>query len=163
MTSTTGKHDLEQFQDSGDINSLLRFVRAEGKDQDKYKDAVGHLKLVFDAQMFGVRPIYENLDRVALRQCMAEVTDIVGWMASSDKADLKIRAIELIGFLGWEPFLPLLEQHLASEAKWERLTAISALGQIASARAVTILTAVTDHDPDPEIRTAAQRAIRSKE
>lgn len=108
MNSEIRNHDLEGFQEFGDVSSLFDFVRTTGREGEKYRDALDGLKLVFDAQEFGLRPSYQDLDLDVLGHRKAEITDIVTRMAGSSKADIKTRAIELMGFLGWEPFLSLL-------------------------------------------------------
>jgi hypothetical protein len=154
--------DLQWFRETGSTTSLLDFVRGTGKDEQRYKEALDLLKPVFEALTFGWRPEYQNLDRNALRQRMTEVVDIITWMAGSVKADMKTRALELMGHLGWDPFFPLLQQHLASGEKWERLTAVRALGQTASDRTAPLLRELAA-DPDPEIRDAVRRLFPHEE
>jgi len=151
--------NLKRFQENGDIESLLHFVRTSGRDEETYKAALDDLKPVLDALSFGWRPIYKNLDLTALRKRVTEVTDIVVWMAGSDSADMKSRAIELMGILGWESFIPLLRQHFSSEAEWERLAAIRALGQFSGDLTSEIFHAAAEYDPSQEVRDAARQQL----
>ncbi len=89
---------------------------------------------------------------------MSEVEDILKWMADSEKADIKVTAMQVMGFLGWESFITYLSQCLSSGIKWERLAAIGALGEIPSEQSLDALRVVVE-DPDPEIRTATGAAL----
>ncbi len=161
MSLSSYEHHLQHFQDFGDTNSLLDFVRADGRDARKFQKVIELLASVFEALSFGVRPLYNNIDRNALRLHTTEVENIIKWMADSNKADMKTVAIELMGFLGWESFVPRLERCLLSEFKWERLTAIKALEQMGSERAIEILRVAID-DSEPEICEAVREALKRK-
>ncbi|MCZ7406264.1 MAG: HEAT repeat domain-containing protein [Candidatus Methanoperedens sp.] len=161
MVPPSNERNLQNFQDYGKTGNLLEFVRASGLNVQKYRDALDALGSIFESLSFGEQPIYRNLDLNALQERKTEVKDIVNWMADSNKADMKTVAIELMGFLGWESFVSRLERCLLSEFKWERLTAIKALEQMGSERAVEILR-VAIEDSDPEIREAVRKALKRK-
>jgi hypothetical protein len=153
---------LERFQEYGDTKSLLEFVRSSGRSVRSYEEAVAGMAPVFEGLAHGERPSYESLDRDLLRQLNAEVKEIVQWMCASNKADIRTRAIELMGTLGYESFVAPLERFLFSEIQWERLTAIAALGQMPGKRPVEILS-VAAEDPDPEIRAEVRRVTTNRE
>jgi hypothetical protein len=159
VVAPPGEQDLERFRESGDPESLLLSIQAQGKNQASYADALNQLQPVFEALKFGLRPLYKDLNSIALQRRMAEVTAIVAWMAGSQKADMKTIAIELMGHLGWQSFRPLLELHAVAPQKWEQLTAIAALGQVASEWAKALLGTIAESNPDAEVRAAAQRAL----
>jgi HEAT repeat protein len=153
---------LQRFQEYGDTKSLLEFVRLSGRSVQKYARAVGALAPVFEALTHGERPSYESLDTGALGHLMAEVEDIVEWMAAGSKADIRTRAIELMGALGCERFVPRLEGFLFSQVQWERLTAIAALAQIPGERSAELLRIAAD-DHDPQIRAEVRRVTKARE
>ena len=155
--------NLKRFQENVDIESLLHFVRSGGRDEEIYKAALDDLKPILDALSFGWRPIYKNLDLTALQGRMTEVTDIVIWMAGSDSADMKSTAIELMGILGWEAFIPLLRQHFSSEAEWERIAAIRALGQFTGDFTSGIFHAAAEYDSSQEVRDVARQLLKLTE
>jgi len=149
---------LQRFQDAGDVESLLKFVETTGKAPRNYQEAANSMAPIFQAISSGRPPAYDQLDRETLRHRMSEVEEILKWMADSKKAEIKATAIQVMGFLGWESFIPYLSQCLCSGIQWERLAAISALGEIPSERALDALRAVVE-DPDPEIRAATGAAL----
>src|SRR5258705_2093699 len=128
MSQPPGDRDPHSLQAVADFDSLLNSARANGEDVERYKAALADLSPVFDALSFGWRPIYQDLDVGALSRRMPEIIGIVRWMAASQKADLRTRAIELMGFLGWQSFGPDLRRHLSAEAASERAAAIAADG-----------------------------------
>lgn len=158
MSSRITDEFLERFQASGSTHSLLEYVRASKLDEPKYQNAIEVLAPVFEGLQFGERPQYYSLNIDALRQQREEVENVVRWMAGSNKADVKSAAIELMGILGWESFFPDLEQSVASAATWERIVAITALGQMSSIQAAEVLESATK-DPDPQVSQAAHRAL----
>jgi hypothetical protein len=139
------------------MNSLLSYIQATGKNMSEYGEVLEALAPVFGPLSFGEHPRYQDLDRSRLQERMDETVNVVNWMADSGKADIKASAIQLMGFLGWEPFISRLEQYLSSETQWEHLAAIEALGQTASRRAIEALRVIAV-DADPEIREAVRRA-----
>jgi HEAT repeat protein len=146
---------LEHFQAHGDRESLLAYIRLLDRNVKEYEAVVAAMEPVFDGLLFGERPCYESLDVNVLRRNRAETEAIVRWTAASSKADIKTSAIELMGVLGWDTFIPLLEQMLSAPAQWERLTAVSALTLISSGRARELLNRAA-RDPDPQVRKAAR-------
>lgn len=150
----SGHQDLQRFQASADPNSLLHYVQKIGKEPREYQEAVDALLPVFNALSAGKKPAYAGLNRDALRARPREVGDILRWMAASADTEMRITALELMGQVGAESFIPDLTPYLSSESKRERLAAIASLGEIASERSMEALKAVIQ-DPDPEIRTAA--------
>jgi len=149
-------NSLERFQESGNAESLLEFVRVSGRSVDRYEQAVAGLAPVFEGLTYGERPAYERLDKDLLRQLTPEVEQIVQWMDSSDKANIRTRAIELMGALGYDSFGSPLERHVASKVQWERLSAIAALASMHGKRSTEILNSIAD-DPDPQIRAEVRR------
>jgi len=149
---------LRRFQERGDRESLTRLIRARGLDLDRYGAAVTALSPVLDALASGESPLFAKVDRAAAESSAAEVEAVVGWMAGSDRANLRAGAIGLMGALGWPSFLETLESSLASEAPWERLTAVRALARMESGKATELLLQARA-DPDPEVRAEAARAL----
>ena len=86
---------LREFQDSGDLDALLSFVKSCGLDETKYRDALQAMALVFEPLSFGLQPAYGELNVRDLREHLPEVRQIVGWMEGSEKADMKAAAHEV--------------------------------------------------------------------
>jgi hypothetical protein len=162
MTLCEDKTHLEHFQNFGDTNSLLEFIKKSGRNEQNYKEAIINLSPIFESLSMGIQPPYKKLDQNALQRRSPEVGKIVKWMAESRKADMKTTAIELMGFLGWKTFNSYLKRSLSSEIKWERLAAIKALAQIPSKWAIELLRSIAK-DPDPEIRKAVQQELKQNE
>ncbi|MGB2603143.1 MAG: HEAT repeat domain-containing protein [Candidatus Sulfotelmatobacter sp.] len=152
---------LEHVQEDGDSKSLLEFIRESGRPVPRFQEAVAALAPVFEGLHHGERPLYESLHRDSLRQLRPEVEEIAQWMSASGKADIKTRAIELMGALGYGSFVAPLERFLRSEVQWERLTAIGALGQITGKPAAELLAEAAE-DPDPQIRAEARRVTAGR-
>lgn len=94
--------NLRNFQDSGDVSSLLKFIEASGRDTEKYREAVGILAPVFKALSFGIQPEYGELDFPAAQGRLTEIQDIIKWMADSPKADMQHAAKALGAWLSSE-------------------------------------------------------------
>jgi HEAT repeat protein len=151
--------DLAHFQDYGDVASLLSFVRQTSRNPQPYVESIETLAPVFTALSHGERPNYQSLDVGALRERKTEVSAIIRWMAGSKKANMKTRALELMGVLGWDEYRPDLEASLGSDKEWIRQTAIAALEEVLSPWAADLLRAATNH-PDPQTRKRASEALR---
>lgn len=139
------------------MEHLLAFVRASGRDLGPFEHAARSLDPVLHPLLFGFQPARERLDREALITVAGPTAEILGWLADSRKADLREAAIGLMGALGWESFLPRLEQALVAPNAWERAAAVKALAKVGTARTRSLLVRALD-DPDPAIRLAARRA-----
>lgn len=99
MDSSDSAAQLRRFQDFGDTNSLLEYVRLTGRDTGRYKAALQVLDSVFEPLSHGEHPRYRDLDRQHLRDYAAEVRFIAGCMAASGKADMQDSAAELLRLL----------------------------------------------------------------
>jgi hypothetical protein len=86
---------LRHFQENGDTNSLMEYVRLIGKDAARYAIALRVLTPIFDPLGHGESPRYHDLDRQRLHDYEAEIRFIASCMAGSEKADLKGAASEL--------------------------------------------------------------------
>lgn len=96
--------DLRHFQDFGDTGSLLNFVKATGRDTEKYGKALSIMAPVFEALSLGLQPAYDELKLDAMEQSVTEVANILEWMAQSSKADMQDAATEIMRRLGWKQF-----------------------------------------------------------
>jgi hypothetical protein len=152
---------LEHFEQYGDAGSLLQFVREGGGSLERYEHAIEALAPVFEGLTHGERPSYERLDRDRLTALKPEVEQIVRWICASNKADIMTRGIELMGVLGYESFAASLESYVLSKVRWQRLTAIAALGSFPGKRAAELINIVAA-DPDPEVRAEALRAAKTR-
>ena len=152
--------NLKAFQERADVDGLLRFVRASGRNEAAYQGALNDLKPVFEALSFGWHPQYEQLDVTALASRAAEITDIINWMAGSAKADMRTSAIDLMGMLGWQAFIPSLRHHLESSAAWEREAAVRATGRFSGEWTVEALRAAAERDPNAQVRDAALQQLQ---
>jgi hypothetical protein len=158
MTSLTPENHLAHFQNFGDTASLLRFVSQSGRDMPSYQEAINGLSPVFEYMSAGFQPNYKELDLDGLRRHGSEIEEILRWMADSPKANMKTVALNLMGYLGWETFRPLLEQSLSSKSQWERLTAIQSIGKVKDDWAAETLTAISA-DADPLVRKEVAQAL----
>jgi hypothetical protein len=86
---------LRRFQENGDTNSFMEYVRLIGKDTARYAISLRILTPIFDPLGHGEYPRYHDLDRQRLRDYEAEIRFIASCMAGSDKADLKGCAAQL--------------------------------------------------------------------
>lgn len=146
------------FQRTGNPEALLRHLRAKGRSEPKYRRAVEALAPFFEGLNMGERPSYESLYAAEILRRKAEVKNIVIWMVGSDMADVKTAALELAGFLRWDELIPLLTRSATSGPKWERITAIRALGRMGTKGRVALHSV---EDDDPEIRMEIARLRRN--
>lgn len=86
---------LQHFQDFGDTESLLEFIKAGGSDTNRYREVVRILTPVFDTLSVGLQPAYNELNQEMLEQNRTEVENILEWMAQSNKADMQAAAEEI--------------------------------------------------------------------
>lgn len=149
---------LRAFQQQGNPDQLLEFVRCSGHNAEVYQTVLGALGPVFRSLHFGFRPIYEEVDTQTLDRTKTETEKVVRWMAGSDKADLKASALELMGLLKWKTFRSDLKRSLVAAAQWERLTAIDTLKRISADWARALLRERLE-DADADVRRAARRAL----
>lgn len=161
MHQPTMERYLRDFQEYGDQNSLREYIRLSGRSAGRFEQAITGLGPVLDALRFGEQPAYENLDILILQHHQPEVDEIVNWMLASSKADMKTRAIETMGQLGWESFIDSLAKLLESPNAWERLAAVKALGKISNARAIEILIN-SARDADPQIRSEIDQILKTR-
>lgn len=140
-----------------DMESFMSLTRAAGKDPRQYREAAAYLVPIFQAMADGKQPDCDELNR-EVQNPMPDVEGMLKWMAEDHQNDVKITAIQAMGFLGWEGFVDFLGQYVSSGTKPERLAAIGALGEIPSERAVDALRIVVE-DPDSEIRLATAAAL----
>jgi hypothetical protein len=99
MNSPDSALYLRRFQEHGDTDDLLAYVRLSGKDAACYERALQILTPVFDPLRHGEYPRYHDLDRQELRDHKAEVRFIASCMAGSEKADLQGSAAKLSDLL----------------------------------------------------------------
>jgi hypothetical protein len=90
---------LRRFQETGDTQDLARYVRLSGGDGARYRTAIELLGPVFEPLGHGEYPRYGDLDRQGMRGHEAEMRSIAGWMAASEKADLRGAGTALLGLL----------------------------------------------------------------
>jgi hypothetical protein len=90
---------LRRFQESGDTNSLMEYVRLIGKDTARYAIALRILTPIFDPLGHGEYPRYHELDHRRLRDYEAEIRFIADCMGDSDNADLSGGAAQLRNLL----------------------------------------------------------------
>lgn len=98
--------------------------------------------------------------RVALLRSLAgaagsDALDALDEGLRSDRLDLRLAAIEGLGFTGDEAAVPRLERAMTG-SRAERLAAIRSLGQIGHPAGAPIVTRCLDHD-DLDVRRAAAR------
>jgi hypothetical protein len=91
---------LRHFQDFGDKDSLLEFIKATGRDAERYRQALRILAPVFDPLSLGLEPAYDELNLEMMEQHRPEVKNILEWMAKSSKADMQEAAAETRRRLG---------------------------------------------------------------
>lgn len=161
MASYQSADHLRRFQDLGTKEALLVYVQTLGQETAEYEKAMDAIEPVLRPLSFGMRPAQELLDREALQRWPDAVRDILSWLADSQKADRKTAAVELMGALGWESFIPRLEQLLSSAVPWERMASVQALAQMGTSRAIRLLRGAV-MDPDPAIRNAVHRALETQ-
>ncbi len=99
MNSADSAAHLRRFQEYGDTDSLLEYIRLTGKDIARYKMAIQILTPVFDPLGHGESPRYRDLDHQQLRDYQTEVRFIATCMAGSEKADLQSSAAQLLDLL----------------------------------------------------------------
>ena len=158
MSASSPEEHLRRFQDQGDRDGLVQYLRASGSDTASYRQVIDGLEPVFEALSFGEQPSYESLDKESLRGHAAEVEEVVELMFASVKADMRAAAAGLMGYMGWDSFVAPLERLLVSDVQWERLTAVRALAQMRNEKALTALKAAAASD-DPEVRAEALRIV----
>jgi hypothetical protein len=158
VDSPSSGHHLKAFQSSGRKEDLLACLQAEGRDPADHLAAFEGLEEALRPLFFGLRPAPEDLDRRRLGEHATATTEILHWLAGSPKADLKTAAIELMGGLGWETFVPHLERALSSPASWERMTALRSLARLPGSRAAELVRRAVD-DPDPAVSAAARELL----
>ena len=140
----------------------MAYVSALRGDAARYGAAMDALEDVLRPLSFGLAPALSLVDPFRLQPLADAVTDILSWLADSEKADLKTAALALMGVLGWESFLARLGRSLRAEATWERAAAVDALARMGTRDARALLLGVGE-DPDPGVRAAIRRALRSGE
>lgn len=139
----------------------MRFVRTAFPDVPAYQEAAAALGGVLKQLGFGETPRYGELDTAYLERRESETVAIVNWMEDSGKADMKSCAVELMGVLGWEAFLPRLERLFTDGVRWEHLAAIRSLARMPQPQAEAFLRRAA-RDPDAEIRAEAERALTAR-
>ena len=160
MDSPPTTDPLQVFQSSGRKEDLLAYLRATGRKPDEHSAAIDALGLALEPPSFGLRPAVRVPDREGLVKHAAATTEILAWLSASPKADLKTAAMELMGSLGWDAFIPALERSLSSSAVWERIAAIQSLALVPGQRAADLIRGAAG-DADPAVRAAAHRALDS--
>lgn len=159
VTVDTRDVQLQQFQDTGSLDSLIRYVREKGESEEGYRKAGELLQPVLGKLSFGEHPTYDELDWRALQQHRVQAEKIFGWMAGSGKADLRTAGLELMGRSGWANLVSAVEQHTRAPAGWERLAAVRALGRLGGAQAQRRLREMAN-DPDAEVKAAVGAALQ---
>ena len=130
MASSNHKCLLQACQDLGCPECLPEFVQVSGREVQKYPEVVDLPVPVFEGLLFRIQPSYEGMEGRDLYERMAKVEELVRGMADSRRADMTTIALDPMGFPGWEALRSNLEGSFASELKWERLTAVGALGRV---------------------------------
>lgn len=161
MDPSSPTRHLEAFKRLGRREDLLAYVGARGGNPDPYAAAIDALRAALEPLAFGLRPALGALDRESLREHAAATTEILDWLADSPNADLKTAAMEVMGSLGWEAFVPRLERALSAAPSWERVAAIDGLAKLPGRRAAELVRRAVD-DPDPAVRSAARQIVESR-
>jgi HEAT repeat protein len=158
MNTADGQSALGKFLEHGDWESLVKFLREAFPDVPAYQEAAVALAGALDALNFGETPHSEVLDKDYLAQRASETVAIVNWMADSTKADMQESAIDVMGTLGWEPFLVRLESLLCHGEQWQRIAALRSLARLRQPVAQDLLHRAAQ-DSDPVIRAEALRVL----
>lgn len=96
---TEAEANLRHFQEYGDPDSLLEYIRLTGKDTARYKLVLRILLPVFDPLGHGEYPRYHDIDDEQLQLYEPEVRVVASSMAASEKADLRESGTRLLELL----------------------------------------------------------------
>ena len=162
MPSADAETQLREFQETGNVNRLLDFVRASGRDPETYGQVLAALAPVFEPLAHGEHPRYDDLNPAEFAPNADVAAEVLRWAAASDRADLRSAALGAMGTLGWDAFTADLQAATRSPDAWERVAAIEAIGRTRSRHARQILEGLRDH-PDAQAREAVRAALAAVE